>query len=597
MHSQSLAHVGLLLLSLLIRPVAIRAADVQQNVPADALGFVVVKNLAATDAKVQQLLKRIEAPLPGPLAFVKAATGVSAGLDPQGDLLFVVLPGAAADKPQFAIWLPVRDYDQLMASLGGASGQEIAAVTVAGEDVLVAHDGRWALMMDPEQRELMQRTLAADPNPPPVIAQWNNWIDANDISVVALPQGVRATLAWAASIEPAAQRAPAQENEVDIFNFGEAEQPEDPFAAALNDQGTNQAAATWRATIRKWTTASPLTRLLLHARLVGCALRLDENGNVQAALRLNGLEARLWGDIGGEHEKRPPALYQGGNFVLHGAGNLPLPLTSLLADAYVRSVIEDLKTEERMELREASVTQFREAIQRATADVDSAVVLTQPGDKQAGVYTNDFLVVRASPAGTFAENAKEVMRLWNSMNRDAQTQTRLVFDVEEVKVGNRTATQYSLDIAAADGAPDLPEIRQAMEKLFGPGGKLRLWIVPVDDETVLLATATPEQVAAALEVLDRKQSIVWSDSELASTYRLLPDDADWRLFFSPHHYNNWHRRQMDAITGPVIGSPLVKEFPSSPPIGFAGGLRNHELWIDAAVPAETLKGAGAYLRK
>ena len=39
-----------------------------------------------------------------------------------------------------------------------------------------------------------------------------------------------------------------------------------------------------------------------------------------------------------------------------------------------------------------------------------------------------------------------------------------------------------------------------MEKLFGPGGKLRLWVVPADDHTVLLAQGTPEQVTAALKI-------------------------------------------------------------------------------------------------
>ena len=55
---------------------------------------------------------------------------------------------------------------------------------------------------------------------------------------------------------------------------------------------------------------------------------------------------------------------------------------------------------------------------------------------------------------------------------------------------------------------------------------------------------------------------------------------------------------MDAIVGvPVIGGPLVKEFPETPPIGGAGGVREHELWIDVGVPVETISGAGTYLQK
>jgi hypothetical protein len=114
---------------------------------------------------------------------------------------------------------------------------------------------------------------------------------------------------------------------------------------------------------------------------------------------------------------------------------------------------------------------------------------------------------------------------------------------------------------------------------------------------VLLAAATSDQIAAALKTLDRKQPVAWDREEISPANRLLPQEAQWRLFFSPHHHNQWRRREAHAITGPVIGGPLVKEFPASPPIGIAGGLGNNELWIDAAVPADTLKAAAAYLKK
>jgi hypothetical protein len=123
-----------------------------------------------------------------------------------------------------------------------------------------------------------------------------------------------------------------------------------------------------------------------------------------------------------------------------------------------------------------------------------------------------------------------------------------------------------------------------------------LWIVPTDGNTVLLAFATVEQVNGMLKVLDRKHAVGWNRSELADCNRLLPAESDWRVFFDPHHYSDWLGRQALAITGvPVIGGPLVKQFPASPPIGIAGGFRDHELWIDAAALAPTVKSAYSYV--
>jgi hypothetical protein len=578
-----------------------RAADVVQQLPNDALGFIVVKNLAAADTKIDQLLTTIQIEFAAPLAFLKAVTGISEGLDPQGDMMFAVLPGAgSAGSPKFAVWLPVRDYPRLITSLDGAPAQPIVAVTVAGQDVLVGHVENWALLMDPDERERMEQLIAGTQKPRADLAKWNAWIRDNDLTAVALPKGIRTFLAWAASAPPAMQIFPAQD-EGNPFDFGQTNDEDDLFAAADEPAATTNFDAKYWTTVRKWTTASPqLTEAILRAKLVGCALRLDENGNLHAGFRLSGFDERPHSaneQQNADAAPLPPALFQGGPFVLNAAGNLPPALTATAARVYVQAVIDELKTEANMQLRDTTVNQFQQAVDRASGGVRSVVLLTQPGDKQEGVYTNDFLVVRAASAGAFADDAKEVLRLWNTMNRDAEAATRLVFDVEETNFGDRTATQYSLDIAAADGAPELPEIRQAMEKLFGPGGKLRLWIVPVDNENVLLASATPNQLAAALSVLDRKQAVDWSDPELAAVNQMLPSNADWRLFFSPRHYNSWHRRQMDAITGPVLGGPLVKEFPSAPPIGVAGGRNNDELWIETAVPSATLKSTGEYLKK
>jgi hypothetical protein len=263
---------------------------------------------------------------------------------------------------------------------------------------------------------------------------------------------------------------------------------------------------------------------------------------------------------------------------------------------YVRSLIDEMKTQEELAIDETTLERFYQEVEQAADMVESVAIFSRPGGPEDGVYTNSFLAVRVASAEAFVDHAGEVMRLWNQMNRDADRGTQLIFDVEEMNIGDRKARQYSLDIAAADGAPALPEIRQAMEKLFGSGGKLRLFIVPVDDHVALLAAATPQQVAAAMQTLDLKQPNDWNREPLDVTNRLLPPQADWRLFFSPHGYTKWLARQMNAITGPVFGGPLVKEFVDSPPIGGAGGVRENEVWAEFAVPAETIRAIGIYRR-
>src|SRR5262245_55951944 len=101
-------------------PPSIRAMDVLDTVPADALGFIVIKDVGATNSKAEQLLQALQLQFPGPLALLKAAGGVGDGLNLHGDLLLAILPGAQPiERPQFCIWLPVSDYKQLVTSLNG----------------------------------------------------------------------------------------------------------------------------------------------------------------------------------------------------------------------------------------------------------------------------------------------------------------------------------------------------------------------------------------------------------------------------------------------------------------------------------------------
>jgi hypothetical protein len=185
--------------------------------------------------------------------------------------------------------------------------------------------------------------------------------------------------------------------------------------------------------------------------------------------------------------------------------------------------------------------------------------------------------------------------MWNTMNREAKSGNPLIFDVQELKVNGRDATQYSLDVASAEG-PAIPETRQIMQTFFGPAGKYQLWLVPVDERNVIFASATENEIKAAIDVLDRQRPITWNAAPLADANKLLPADADWRFFLNPSSYVSWSQRHSAAMTGPVVGGRPNREFPQSPPIALAGRTTETEISATAAVPAATVETAGEYLK-
>jgi hypothetical protein len=389
----------------------------------------------------------------------------------------------------------------------------------------------------------------------------------------------------------------------DLFGPAEVGNGKPIAASPSRVAATDDLYALVRREYQRWASASPIIQQwAAQVTAVGAGVRLDKTGNARVGARIAFAgDLNIAADIGAQPVDRalPPSLGQDGDFIANSAGVLSPAVSEPVAAAYVGNLIEGFKSSESLQLDEETVDDLKKAAERAAVDLTSAHIFVRPGGNDDGVYTNHFVVVRAKSATEFCEHAAEVMQLWNRLNINAEGNTRFVFDLAQEKLGAqlgaRTARLFSLDIAAADGAPALPEIRQAMEKIFGPGGKMQLWIVPVDDKTALLAMATDEQVAAALSVLDRKQPIEWTRGDMIAANAMLPADADWRLFFDMHHYFNWLKRQMEAVTGTaVIGGPLVRDFPPSPPIGLAAGSRAGEVWLDVAIPAATIQAAGMH---
>ena len=138
---------GSSLIALIVAPGICQGADVLNELPDDALGFVLVRNVGVVDGKIGQLAASLQRNLPQPLGFLKDVTGIGDGLDTTGDFLLAFLPGPEGNEPalRFGVWLPVKDYGRFLKSLKATSIEGVAAVTVAGEDLLVARCGKWAL--------------------------------------------------------------------------------------------------------------------------------------------------------------------------------------------------------------------------------------------------------------------------------------------------------------------------------------------------------------------------------------------------------------------------------------------------------------------
>ncbi|MEX2317220.1 MAG: hypothetical protein WD669_08715 [Pirellulales bacterium] len=580
-----------------------RAADVLDNVPPDALGLLVVRDLQAVDAKIRES-KLVPASLNGPLALLQLVLGPNNGIDPRGDYLLAVLSSdESLEKSPLCVWLPIGDYDRFARALGGDPRQRITVITVMGEDVLCAQHGKWALVMDADQRQRMDHMLAGESTPPRQIAAWREWLKGNAVAAVVLPTPAsrKALREWAGDTpvgplrESPAGAAPGQ-----LFPL------DDLFPPAANEPAREGLLPLLRRAVQSFLSDSPkLARLALDADAVAIGVRIDGADNAWAGLRMawprpaaETAEDTPWRRIDQAGRAELPSLHANAEFSISGAGSWPREVAIAAMETAVRKEVADLRSDPtRPTLDAASIRRFSQASEQVAVDVQAANVFHALGGDRDGVYSNKYLAVRVASADLFVAHFADLIRSWNELHQKAQPSDNLAFDSQQVEIGGRAATQYSLDIAASLGLADNPDSRQSMERLFGPDRKMQLFVVPVDPQTVMLTEGPAEQAAAVLKLMPAQKATNWDAANIAETNRLLPNKSDWRLFVSPSGYTKWRKREMLALLGDAIGAPVIAEFPATPPIGLSGGFPDGELWIDAVIPAQTLRAASPFLLK
>jgi hypothetical protein len=233
--------ICVVILQTLVMTTAARAADVLNEVPRDALGFAVIRQLDGVEGKAEKVLESLGSAPAGPLALLRAIGGIEAGLDAERDLLVVLLPPENNSRQfHLAVWLPVKDYSVLVDSLEGDPERQISAVTIAGEDLLVVKHGEWAVVMDPDQRDRIERLRSGEGSnatiAPRQLAMWSHWISQNDAAVVVLPAGMRTLWSLAASEQlftPPAPRPAGDGEGNDLFGPPQARRrPETGWPAA-----------------------------------------------------------------------------------------------------------------------------------------------------------------------------------------------------------------------------------------------------------------------------------------------------------------------------------------------------------------------------
>lgn len=552
-----------------------RASDPLNHIPADALGFIRVNRLAATDAKIQQLIGVFQVPIPAPLSLLKLATGIDQGLDLQGDALVAFLPGdLAEDQPIPMLLIPTDDYPRLVEPFQGDPSGEICRVAVAGEEVLIAQDGSFALLMNLEHRELMEAVLPAESPRLAALQPVRQWIGENNVVGVLMPTAVT-SLVDAGTAELERHRQAIEDDMTDP-------ELEELYRQLQQSLETNQRML--EAVGRE-----------VRAACVGVAL--DEGGNLRVSKKVvlarDGTLAKLAPTEASDWS--PLANFQAGPFVAAGGGPFPAAWADPLA-TLGRQVTEQFAASMGLEgLREEDWRQSRASWELMLKGLRGFSMIVRPGDEEGPLFDQMGGVLEVDDSTAYLAALRQSYEAWNGLSTKSND-IKLEYKISDARIADRPALHIEADQLAALGKEERnPFMRDVMERMFGKDGITQIYAVAADDRRVVVGMGQESWVASLVQDAQQQDERLGDAELVIQATQLLDDDSQWRFVTNPQTAIDWARRFL-AIVAAGMGGGEPPPFPSAAAIGVSVEFSASQVTAETVFPNDALAALAEYVR-
>ena len=555
---------GLVCWMLMAAGVARAGQDVLRWVPKNALGFVAIHDLAGFDAKWTTVTQTVGATVPGPLAMVKTTLGLAKGLDEKGTVVLIAMPGdEAGDRPRPVLLIPTTDYKAFVGQLQPEKATDaVSKVSVAGTSALVAEKEGYAVMVETDDRELLDAVLAGKVEAM-ALGEWKTWLDKCDVVAVASQAGL------------------------DMVVKG-ARLPDDDWSA----MSPSAAGPLGWIAYSHFVPLMKMGRDEMNAAAVG--LVVESDGSLHATLQARCKAGSKLTETLARTEALPKdvlAGLPGDEFLYAAAGRLPQP---------PRDEVAGLSPD---------AEEWKPVVERVTAMGEAASCIAaiagvpkegRPMDEMAS------MVVSTTDAGKWVEDYAWVLRESLKMEKSARNAKKDRIKIEDVALDGLKAVKITTDMKAmfaqtfGENSQMDEETRERMEatlgeiikKLYGPDGKEVVWLVAANPTRVVFSYGDEAKARATVALGKTPEKSLAGNADLAKTAAKLPEGAQGVAYLNPMGMT-----KMQGAMGPAAAMlGLPGDMPPSPPIGLAVKGVSDTVEVQLDVPAATIKAAGPLFR-
>jgi len=544
--------------------------DILKLVPDSALGFVVLNGPGAVDAKLQQLGREMQLPIPSLLARLSKKGGIRDGLDEKGTAALVVLPPSGGPWPTPILLVPVTDYGKFLTQFKPEDASAaVAKIELWGAQVCVRKVGSYAAITDASHRETLEEALKLSAEVPEALAPWGAWLAEKDVAAVILAPGVKLLAVQVPVGIQVLKSSMAQANE----QAKQAAAVFDVYAKLFEAMGKEVSSA-------------------------GFGARLDEQGVLHITKRARLVPDGSWARLAALVKPAKENLLAGlpaEPFVAAGGGSLPEEIWEPLMRASLDMMksmpnIYGLNAEQIDQMPKTSITSMKK--------VRGLSMVMGVGPKGASLYSKMVIVMRVEKSDAFMAEYDVAIKEYSEFLKKVNSPVLQPIEVEKTEIDGAPALQMTMNVPKQPVELQGPRHSEMMEAMFGPGGKIKIWAVPADEHTVVIGYVTKEPLQQAIRAIRQGTPGLAGDADVAKTAALLPANAPWIGFWSPRATIELVKQLIPAFAPKGAKDEItILEFAKTPPIGFAATTAPGEVQGHMVVPAEVLKEIGQYATK
>ncbi|MCC6494125.1 MAG: hypothetical protein IT424_14015 [Pirellulales bacterium] len=559
---------------------ATRADGILDYVPDDALGLAVVRDLAATSAKIERVAKIFQElspqPLPAPLPLIKAATGLGAGLNDRGDALLAIMPGEeGGGEPAPLLLMAVNDYSAFAHSISADATGEICRVTIAGQEVLAAKCGDYVALMNVENRDRLEKLTSSGGQPNAALARLAEWLAKVDVAVVITPQGVDLLTAQGQA-ELAEQRAQL-----------EAQLRDAQFADLVE-----------QARLGLALTETFYGYLGARVEAAAAGIAIDGDANVRFAAQVLMAD----GEAAAEAPRAAQSPFAGladEVFVVALGGPLPPGATDVAAKL-ARQLFQAFPAAYGFEkLTDQQWAELEQSWRDSMQGLQGLSMIMQPGTVDEPLYSNLYGVLRVADSEAYLKAYVGAVKTWNRLLEQSTSDIKLTYEIAETEVAGKQAVLTTSDVAKAAYDEHVPDVQRLMKAMFGEDGLLKVYAVAADKQTIVIAIADEQQAAAAVQQALKGDGGLANSAALQAATQLLDPAAAWQGAINLQGCAVWVERVINTFAAQFGGrqAPDLPEFPASPPVAFSVGVAEGRCSAELVWPVETLQGLAKFLKE